>query len=513
MRREPPALILSLGLAGCASPTAITVDVYTEVPCAKGAEVSLTLADGLDALSASAPSSTSAGCLDQGGHVGSIVIAPAGDEGKLVTLAVATRDDGGATEECLASPLPDACIVARRQLRFDPHLDLPVRIDLRDACRGVDCPADQTCVKGTCVSAVVPAGCSGTCDDGELPPSSSGPPRLTASGGPGVHIVATDKGFAAAWPSTESDGGFAVRLQPLDGTAKPAGAVSGPIAESAAPIDDLLLGYDGTTYGLAVRTTTTSILVATGDGSVIAGPTELSGGALSLAAHGLPWDGTHFALFINGPNTGDMNIHFYDPQATEASYSAGMGPGVVGTAAWDGASYFAGSYASSGKCGFFYLPDAASSPGFAQFPDDCSAMALAPIPGGGWHLVYETPTTPARVVYAAIDSSGTMQAGPTQVSPGDGQSYEGAQVVPTSSGAAVFFTVAGGTTAALYRADVGAAAKLVAPAAAVPSVAVASKSYELAVSGGKIGIAWYGRPDSPGASPNGVYAAALSAGP
>jgi hypothetical protein len=512
MRREPPALILSLGLAGCASPTAITVDVYTEVPCATGAEVSLTLADSLPALSSSAPSSTSAGCLDPSGHVGSIVIAPAGDEGKLVTFAVATRDDGGATEECLTSPLPDACIVARRQLRFDPRADLPVRVDLRDACRGIDCPADQTCVKGTCVSAAVPAICSGACDDGQLPPSNSGPSRLSAGGALGVHIVATDKGFAAAWPASEPDLDYAVHLQPLDGTAVPVGSVSPPIAKSATRIEDLLLGYDGTSYGIAVRTTMTSILVAGDDGTVIAGPGTL-GGPVGLAAHGLPWTGTHFVLVSDGPNMGDMTIDYYDAQANEAPYDAGQNPGVVGTVAWDGSTNFAASYAWSGACGFLYRTDSAGSPGFAQYPESCAAMAIAPAAGGGWHLVYESQSSPSQVFYRTVDASGTMQAGPTQVSPGDGQSYEGAQVVPTAAGAAVFFTAAGGMTAPLYRADVASGAKLVAPAAVVPTVAVASKSYELAVSGGKIGIVWYGRPDNPGASPNGIFAAALSAGP
>src|SRR5690349_25059869 len=61
---------LALALAGCATPTAITVDIYTEVPCTKDAEVSITLADSLAALATSAPSSSGTGC--RAGQAGAV---------------------------------------------------------------------------------------------------------------------------------------------------------------------------------------------------------------------------------------------------------------------------------------------------------------------------------------------------------------------------------------------------------------------------------------------------------
>ena len=503
--------ILAVVLAGCASPTAITVDVYTEVPCAKDAEVSLTLADSLSALADSAPSSSDRGCMSESdGHVGSVVIAPADDKDKRIAFAIATRDDGGATDDCLASPLPPACIVARRQIRFAPHLDLPMRIDLRDACRGVDCPADQTCVKGACASAVVPESCKGACDDSQLTPGASGgPPQLVAGGGPGVRIVATETGFAAAWPTDEQDGTHAVRLQVLRNDGKPAGALSKAIASGPDPIEEMILGYDGTSYGLAVRAAATSFMLAAPDGSVIAGPSTV-GGVNSLPTRGLPWNGAHFALVANGPGASDMTFKFYDSQAKAAGYSSTMSPGMVGSAAWDGTQYFAATFTESGgKCSFFYTPDAAAGPGFAQLANDCAGMALAPREGGGWHLAFQSGSSPPRVYYQTIDGAGKVQAGPTQVSLGDGQSYGAAQVVGTPSGAAVFFAASDGPTAALYRADVDGDAKLVAPAAPVTGVVVAKQSYELAPSGGSVGVVWYGRGDEAGEAAAGIYATVL----
>lgn len=503
-------LLLTADLAGCATPTVITVDVYTEVPCAKDAEVLITLADQLDALEDSAPSSSSNGCLaGEPGHVGKVVLAPAGDDEKQVAFAVTTRSDGGPADECLASPLPPACIVARRQLRFVPHLELPMRIDLRDACSGVDCPADQTCVKGSCVSAVVPDDCTGGCDDSQLPPASGGPARLTGAGGPVVRIVATKTGFAAAWPATEADGGYAVRLQMLSSSAQPSGSLSAPIASSKDPIEDLILGYDGTSYGLAVRSATTSFLMANRDGAVIAGPATVDG-VESLPTRGLPWNGAHFALVVNGTTPGEMSFKFYDNQAIEAGYGSSMTSGTVGSAAWDGSQYFAATYVESGaRCSFFYTPDSAAFPGFATLADDCDHMAIAPRAGGGWHVAYQTQSAPARVYYAAIASSGTIAAGPTQVSLGDGESYGAAQVVDTGSGAAVFFAASTDGSAPLQRAGVDAAGKLVQTAEPVPSVVVASQSYEVAPSGQTVGVVWYGRTDSPGAKASGIYATAI----
>lgn len=295
------AALLAAGASACASPTAISVDVYSEVACVKDAEVSLTLADSLPALAAAAPSSTSDGCLTRAtGYVGSIVIAPEGDEEELVTFAVATRDDGGSTDDCLTtSPLPAACIVARRQLHYAPNLDLPMRVDLRDACLGVDCAPSETCVESACVSAVVPASCPGDCSESALRPTPGGPPQLARGGSPGVRLVATKTGFAAAWPSDEPDSRHAVRLQALDADAAPMGAPSKPMAAGASPVKDLLLGYDGTSFGLAIRTTSTSFLVADAGGNVVAGPSGVSG-VLGLAAHGLPWDGQHFGLVFSG---------------------------------------------------------------------------------------------------------------------------------------------------------------------------------------------------------------------
>lgn len=504
---------LALGLSACASPTAITVDVYTEVDCTKDAEVSLTLADTLPALADSAPSSTSTGCLaGAAGHVGTVVIAPSGDEDAQVSFAVATRDDGGETDDCLTSPIPVACIVARRQLRFAPHLDLPMRVDLREACRGVDCPASQTCVEGQCVSAIVPASCSDGCTESALVAVSGGPTELVRGGGPGVRLVATKTGFAAAWPSTEPGSTHAVRLQPLGADATPAGAPSRAIALGADPVQELLIGYDGASFGLAIRGASTSFLVASAAGATLGGPVSVSG-ATALGAHGMAWSGANFAFMVDGPGAGYVTLEAYDAQAT-FSYSEGTSPSTWPVVAWDGTQFGLSFGDGMGSCWISVAPDQETlGPPTSQLATDCEDGFLAPRAAGGWHFVYQSQSTPTQVLYAQVSADGTVIVGPTSVSPAGASSYGAAQVVDTATGAAVFFAPSSGATAALYRASVDASAKLVAAAAPVMGVVVAGQSYEVAASSGHLAVAWYGRTNSPGASATGTYATTLTGPP
>jgi formylglycine-generating enzyme required for sulfatase activity len=108
------------------------------------------------------------------------------------------------------------CIVARRALRFLPHEELTLPIDLRQDCDGRKCSPTETCVHGKCVSATIPdpalcrgAGCpdsilltgsipdagddgpdvseggsSGRCDGGTCPPTSSCERLPTTCGSP-----------------------------------------------------------------------------------------------------------------------------------------------------------------------------------------------------------------------------------------------------------------------------------------------------------------------------------------
>lgn len=166
-------LLLLLSLAGCRSATEIRFEVTTDVPCASNRGVDVYVGP-LDTLASRPPSSTSLTC-DANGRVGAIVVVPsAGNEDTVaVELVLGVNKEPA---DCRGTKYVD-CIVARRALHFLPHEPLVVQVALRDACRGVDCPVDQTCSKGVCVSAVVsdPGACKGAgCTEDGLPPADGG---------------------------------------------------------------------------------------------------------------------------------------------------------------------------------------------------------------------------------------------------------------------------------------------------------------------------------------------------
>lgn len=171
----PLALALPLAVAGlsdCAGPTAIDVEVYSEVPCATNAEVALTVADGVSGLAGRAPSSYATRCetlADGTVRRGNVVIVPQDSKDKQIAFQLTTRNDAQpVASTCGAST--KGCISARRQLRFLANDVQTVRVDLRLSCLDVDCPASQTCVKGQCVGADLAGVCSNTCDETTLTP-------------------------------------------------------------------------------------------------------------------------------------------------------------------------------------------------------------------------------------------------------------------------------------------------------------------------------------------------------
>ena len=161
LRRAAPALVLLPLLAlMCATATEISVDIYSDVDCTKNAEVGLIMGGKLTDLQTNALSSTAVHC-DPSQRVGRIVIAPSGDHDEELAFEVITRNDDQALESCTAANNYKGCIVARRQLRFEPHTALDVRVDLRRDCLDKPCDPSSTCIHGGCYSAVCPAtGCA-----------------------------------------------------------------------------------------------------------------------------------------------------------------------------------------------------------------------------------------------------------------------------------------------------------------------------------------------------------------
>lgn len=160
------ALATTLGATShCATPTSLTLDVFSEVPCGKGSGAVLVVAPTLRELKGGAPSSSSTRC-DADGHLGSVVVVPGGAKDSSLALSVMTRADGQSADACLEAQNAAGCIVAKRQLRFERRTEIKMRVDLRLSCLGVTCLETETCVRGACLPADV--SCGADCDESVL---------------------------------------------------------------------------------------------------------------------------------------------------------------------------------------------------------------------------------------------------------------------------------------------------------------------------------------------------------
>lgn len=144
------ALASWLALGGCAAPTEIKVNIYTNLPCGSDADwqgIALYVGALDQNIENRAPALAATTC-DRNGQIGSLVIVPSGAN----DAEVAVRVVAGITqnpEDC-ATHQYEGCIVARRELRFRPHATLDLDITLSSDCRGVGCDAAHTCVAGKC---------------------------------------------------------------------------------------------------------------------------------------------------------------------------------------------------------------------------------------------------------------------------------------------------------------------------------------------------------------------------
>lgn len=178
MARPLGIAALLLALAECAPPTLVRVDVHSELACGRGSPAAILVGARLEELAGKAPSSTSVTCEPEpwgGAHLGTVVLAPAGDPDAPLALAVAQRDDASPADACTHADLTaDArarCVVAYRQLRTERAEALDLRIDLRLACLNATCAPGQTCAQGRCVDAT----CAGNCPERGLVPAAFPP--------------------------------------------------------------------------------------------------------------------------------------------------------------------------------------------------------------------------------------------------------------------------------------------------------------------------------------------------
>jgi formylglycine-generating enzyme required for sulfatase activity len=228
----PSAIAAAIGMlaGGCRTPTQVTVEISTDLPCGEVPDTTVQVGRiGSDLESR--PVSVASRACGAGGRIGSFVVVPSGEPsdefGIKVILGHGGRTALGCrTGETTSNAQPN-CIFARRGLHYLPNTELVLPIVLRADCDGIVCPdPTTTCVHGGCVRAVIddPGICRGTgCSDTVLGPADAGSiapdaglPHADARDGD-VDDVAVDEGAVDASSdrdASEDDGGGPSRTPP-----------------------------------------------------------------------------------------------------------------------------------------------------------------------------------------------------------------------------------------------------------------------------------------------------------
>jgi formylglycine-generating enzyme len=185
------SIAIVLVLPKCASPTALTVTVYSEIPCLKKPVAGLSAAQTTGELRTKALATTSGVC-GADGKLGSVVLYPIERADGPVAVQIVVRPDGEDPATCTEQNGYRGCIVARRELRFAPNKNVELRVDMRLSCLDKPCDAASTCTRGVCVNASVQCDAS-PCDEDALPvPQADGGTKDDASDGESVRDAGTD---------------------------------------------------------------------------------------------------------------------------------------------------------------------------------------------------------------------------------------------------------------------------------------------------------------------------------
>lgn len=205
---HPAVAVLVAGplASGCLEPTQILVEISTDARCADHQPL-------LTRIDVGAPGDPS--WLNQvadtdrcapgepENRIGSLALVPHDDDRARVAFQV-TTSLGVGMEACTGEELDDQCIVARRSLAFLPNTPLRVPVVMREACAGVVCPPDKTCVNGDCVSSEIdPRRCGDDgCGEDTLP--------LPALGLPWAQLLSTSMSGTPKGVAVDSQGNLIV---------------------------------------------------------------------------------------------------------------------------------------------------------------------------------------------------------------------------------------------------------------------------------------------------------------
>jgi N-acetylneuraminic acid mutarotase len=205
-RRLGLAAVSAIMAFGCRTPTQITIELTTTVPCGTGTQsgaldgTTIRIGRIGPGLESHSPVTRTERCDVGSGRIGSLVVVPSGSKSDEIAMQV-VAGVGKTPEQCLLDGFIGGCIVARRALRFVPHESLSLPIALVNECVDVPCTATTTCIKGQCVDASIDVDrcAGGVCGDDLLGPSSgvdAGPPD---GGAPDAPRDADAGGGVGSW--------------------------------------------------------------------------------------------------------------------------------------------------------------------------------------------------------------------------------------------------------------------------------------------------------------------------
>lgn len=191
------ALSLTLLAVGCRAPTAIELQISTDISCQdlRGTAISVHHASAEQIE----PATVTTRC-EPDGTIGTLVVLPSSSSDESLRVRVVSAL-GVPVEQCAGPDYGPRCIVSRRRLRFLPHETLRLPIQQQADCAGIACGETDTCRQGVCQSAEVnldDCQTRGACD-----PVSTSTTALQV--GPGRPFATPCDAIAASSPGAQID--------------------------------------------------------------------------------------------------------------------------------------------------------------------------------------------------------------------------------------------------------------------------------------------------------------------
>lgn len=276
------------GVVACYAPTEVTLALTTNADCRPptAPKTGVFLGPAIDTAD---PVAETSRCNQPGPpdeNIGALVLVPRDARDARVSVHIVMTLDGSPLDKCrekatttTTAPRSDddpkkQCVVARRIFDFVAHRSRRLPIQLDRSCAGILCDDGTTCVKGQCLSALVPenasscvgcevpladGGADGGATDGDAPADATGDastsvcPGVLAGGtvlttSLPIDAIAVGAKTLAYAAMTEGDPKYHIHTFALDRTlAQDHGTVDGDIRALAFDGNDLLVG---TTVGL-----------------------------------------------------------------------------------------------------------------------------------------------------------------------------------------------------------------------------------------------------------------------